>query len=178
MTDPSKTPTAPTPAPAPQKPRRALRWLLIASLGLNLLIMGAVVGAIVSGGPKRGGPPGERMISAPYVDAFDREDKRAMRQVMRAQLPPRREMIAQNMADYRAFLAELRADSFDQTAALAIMERQLARASETVKLGRALSIERLGAMSAEDRRAYADRLEERIARIGKRTKRLKDEKRP
>jgi len=151
-----------------------MRWVLFASLALNLLIVGVVAGALISGGPRTKGPPGERMTGAPYVSAFERADKRAIRAQMRKQLPPRREMIAKNKADYAAFVAVLRAGTFDQERAREIMERQMDRSLDTLRLGRALALDQIAQMTANERAAYATRLEERAAQFGKRGPRQKD----
>lgn len=152
----------PPKAPASAKPSRKMRWVLVASLGLNLLIVGAIAGAVLSGGPRRGLPPSQQSIAMPYVTAFERADKRAMRDEMRGMLPPRKEIIAQNGADYRAFLAELRKEPFDREAAQQVMERQMSRIGRSMEIGRALALDRMEQMSADERAAYADRLEERI----------------
>lgn len=151
----------------PPKPRRSTRWLLIGSLALNLLVIGAVAGAVLSGGPRRDSPPGERMISSPYVNAFERDDKRAMRDAMRKRLPRRSVMMAANSGDYATFVKLLRATPFDPVQATKVMDGQMARVAETTKLGRDLAIDRLAAMSADERAAYADRLEEQIQHMGR-----------
>lgn len=143
-----------------RKPGRKFRIVLGVSLALNLLVIGAVVGVIAKGPSSRGGPPGLREISAPYVGAFDRQAKREMRGEMRKKLPPRSDSIAANKADYAAFLDVVRAPVFDAQRALQIMESQLARAGELQKVGRDLAIDRISEMSLEQREAYAARLEE------------------
>jgi hypothetical protein len=85
-----------------------------------------------------------------------------MRRDMRARLPTRGVSIAANEADYVAFLEVVRAEEFDAARAREIMETQLGRARAFQKLGRELSIERIGKMSFEGRSAYADRLQERL----------------
>ena len=81
----------------PTKPKKRFRILLGVSLALNLLVVGAVVGALAKGSSNRGGPPGTREVSSPYVSAFDREDKRGMRKDMQARLPDRKEARARTM---------------------------------------------------------------------------------
>ena len=148
-----------------------MRWLLIASLSVNLLVIGAVAGAVFSGGPRSKGPPGERMISAPYVSAFSKTDRRALRDEMRKTLPKRRAALAANKADYSAFLEQLRAPVFDAAEARRVMEAQMRRASDVTTLGRKLAIERIAAMPDAERAAYADRLENKLERFEARFKR-------
>ncbi len=159
----------------PAKPRRRFRILLGVSLALNLLVIGAVVGAAFNGPPSRDRAPGVREISAPYVGAFDRTTKREMRGEMRKRLPARSDSIAANKADYARFLALVRAETFDAAQAGAIMEGQLARAANFQRIGRELSIEKISAMSLQERNAYADRVEGWLERKSKRPPR-KDKK--
>lgn len=163
-----------TPKDAAPKPKRRFRILLGVSLALNLLVIGAVVGAISKGPHSRGGPPGLREVSAPYVGAFERDQKREMRRDMRAQLPDRSVARTANEADYQTFLELVRADTFDAVRANEIIEKQLERAGQFQRVGRELSIKRLNEMSDADRRAYADRLEQRLEgrkKYGKRKER-------
>lgn len=143
----------------PPKPSRRFRILLGVSLALNLLVIGAVVGALIDGPRTRKGPPGLREVSAPYVGAFDRDTKRAMRGEMRKRLPDRSESVAVNKAAYASFVVLVRADSFDAVGAREIMEGQLSRIGTFQEVGRDLALEKISAMSVEERNAYADRLE-------------------
>ncbi len=166
MSDPNEKP-----ALTQNKPKRRFRILLGVSLALNLLVIGAAVGAIAKGPSSRGGPPALREVSAPYVGAFERDQKRSMRREMRAQLPERRVARAANKADYIAFLEVVRADTFDAQRASEIMETQFERAGQFQKVGRELSIKRLSEMSDSERKAYADRFEEQLENPKKREKR-------
>ncbi|WP_293450824.1 periplasmic heavy metal sensor [Planktotalea sp.] len=159
----------------PAKPKKRFRILLGVSLALNLLVVGAVVGAMVKGPSSsgRGGPPGTREVSAPYVGAFDHATKRALRDEMRARLPDRRDAQAANRADYEAFVGVLRADTFDKEAAAGIIDTQFQRSGQFQRVGRALSIEKIDQMSLSERMAYADRLQKRLDDPKKR-KRKKD----
>ena len=142
------------------KPKRLFRVLFALSVALNLLVVFAVIGVFTKGPGARGGPPGLREISAPYVGAFERADKRAMRAQMRERLPGRSAGIAANKADYSAFLAIVRAEEFDAPRAAMIMEGQMARVADLQKLGREMALARIAAMSLPERRAYADRLQD------------------
>lgn len=155
----------------PAKPKKRVRILLGVSLALNLLVIGAVVGAISKGPGRQGGGPGMREAALPYVGAFDRSDKRAMRQEMKARLPDRSEARAAHQTSYRAFLELLRAETFDVAAASSVMSAQFERAQRFQTIGRELSIQRISDMSAEKRAAYADRLEYRLDNPKKRGKR-------
>ena len=103
-----------------------------------------------------------RDAALPYVGAFERDDKRAMQQQMRARLPKRKDMRAALGKGYREFVEVVRAEPFDAAKAAKIMEEQFERAGQFQKVGREVSIERISEMSVEKRAAYADRLEYRL----------------
>jgi len=146
-------------ASAAARPKRRFRILLGASLALNLLFIGGLVGAIAKGPPSRSGAPGLREISAPYVGAFERDEKRELRRDMRKRLPDRKAAMSRNKADYDVFVALVRADPFDASKAVQVLETQMERAGAFQKLGRELSVEKINQMNVEERNAYADRLE-------------------
>lgn len=173
MSDANQTPQQPE---GGAKPSRLRRSLLIGSLALNLLVITAIATAVISGGPHRSGPPRERDLSAPYIGAFTISDKRAIRKQMRGQLQSREEMKAQIRADYEAFLAIVRTEPFDADAAVAAIERQMARSGDVQRLGRRISVERIGQMDAAGREAYAQRFEEFVRKGGRRGDTYKDGK--
>lgn len=145
--------------PGAAKPKRWWRVVFGLSLALNLLVIGAVASFVLQGPKSRGGPPGPRDVSAPYVITLERADKRALRRDMRARLPARDEARAAHAADYAAFAELLRAEEFDASAATALIDGQMQRAARAQTLGRTLMLERIADMSQSARSAYADRLE-------------------
>ena len=155
----------------PKQVKKRFGILLGVSLALNLLFVGAIVGAFAKGGGKRGGPPDLRAVSAPYVAAFDRQAKREMRNDMRAQLPTRKAVEAANKANYEAFLETVRTEPFDAARASQIMESQFERGAKFQSVGRQVAIKRISEMSPQERNVYADRLQERIENRKKRGKR-------
>ncbi len=166
MSDPNVT------APKRAKPKKRFRILLGVSLALNLLVIGAVVGAIAKGPFSGGGSsPGMRSAALPYVAAFERQDKRAMQREMRSRFPDRKAASAAHRAAYSAFMEVLRAETFDAARASEIMQEQFERAQSFQKVGRDVSIERLSQMSAAERAAYADRLQAHLDSAKKRGKR-------
>ena len=150
----------------PEKPRRRglLRIVLFVSLALNLLVAGAVVGHFLNDRPDRRVPRVDRM-GGPLTFALTHEDRRAIGHALRREYRkdrPSREEIA---ADYRDVIGALRADPFDATRVQASLDRQLNAATDRIALGQRLLMERIVEMSAEDRAAFADRLEEGVQRM-------------
>ncbi len=151
-------------------------WVKIAlalSLAVNLLIVGIVVGAVAgkdrdrSGGP-RGGPDRisvPRDIGpTPLVAALPREDRRAIAEAFRSEA----RTLLRDRADLRrrvdALLVELRKDPFDQDAVTAVIGEQRDAALARQEIGQKVLLGHIAGMTAEERRAFADRLEKSLLR--------------
>lgn len=160
------TETAPPPAP---KRRRWVLPVLFASLAINLLVLGMIGGAMLSPeGPRQRGD-GERslrgVIGEPFVRALPSGERQALvRDAMenRDRVRESRESLRQR---FDAFLAALRADPFDPAEVTRLMGEQRQAAVRRQELGEELLLRRLEAMSAEERAAYADALEEGLKRF-------------
>jgi uncharacterized membrane protein len=139
--------------------------LLFASLALNLLILGAIVGWVLSpDGPRRDDGPARSLMGAPFAEALSRPDRRALLGQMRR----RAERIEGNRDELRqrfeTLLDALAADPWDRVAVETVLEAQRVAALERQVIGEELLLDRLDAMSVDERRAYAQRLEERVRR--------------
>ena len=172
MSSDDRTEATPAPEPAP-RPGASLwtRAILIASLVLNLVLLGAIAGAGLS---HRAVP--ERRMAAEgglglLYDALPPADQRALRRSVLAELRDRGPMRGEMVADTRALLAALRSDPFDRAAAAAALDRQRSRAAGFLETGTERMLDHVAALSADARRAYADRLEDTIRR---RIERLRD----
>ena len=161
----------PTPPSIPDRPALWLRVLLFGSLALNLLVVGTVVTLFALHGEKDGdrrGPPRADRMGGPLTFALSDEDRhaigRAMREAYRAGRPDRGEVQAQ----YRAVVDALRSDPYDPAVVEQSLTRQSELAQDRQRIGNRLLLERLAAMNAEDRAAYADRIEEALDRWARR----------
>ena len=139
-----------------------LRGLLFVSLCLNLLVAGSVIGHLFADGPERKVPRVDRM-GGPMTFALTPEDRheigKSLRAEYRAGRPSRREVLA----DYQSVITALRADPFDPAAVQASFDSQLEASTERIAIGQQILMDRLTAMSPEDRHRFADRLEEGLA---------------
>ncbi|MCM2560753.1 periplasmic heavy metal sensor [Lutimaribacter sp. EGI FJ00015] len=148
----------------PPRMKAWLRGVLLASLALNLAVAGVVAGMIWRHGvPDEGrhAPRSDRVTVA-YIRALSPEDKRAIRDEMRAQLPGRDALRERMQDSFDTVLDSLRADPFDRDALARQMEAQFSIGADTRRLARALMLDRLEAMSTADRRAFADRVEQEL----------------
>lgn len=144
--------------------RPGLRYLLIGSLAVNFIVAGLVLGAAV--GNKRTGdrPPREGDILGAYTQALTSQERREIGKNIRdhhrelGEKPMRpREVLTQ-------MLAALQAEPFDPAAVQALIDQQSDIAFERRKIAQSLWLEHVSAMSAEERAAYALRIQEVLSK--------------
>lgn len=153
-------------AEAAGKPRgnRRLKIALALSLAFNLCIIGVICGVMLRDGPPRGG---RDFGLGPLSEALSHEDRRALRKAFVARHPDIRDAKRQMRAEFDAVVAALRADPFDPAALDGALAAIAARNQSLLDTGRELVAERLKAMTAEERAAFADRLEKRVGQKSK-----------
>jgi len=149
---------------------RAPRWMrvtLFASLALNLLIVGAVVGVLLGGGP-RSSPKGDvRMRDlglGPYMRALERDDIAALRRGAEQQREQFRKSRTEMRAAFQETLAILRAEELDAPRLAELIQNQSGVAERGRALGMKLLLARIQQMSVVERRGLAQRLEESLKR--------------
>jgi uncharacterized membrane protein len=142
--------------------RRGLRWLLIASLGLNLLVVGVVVGHVVSGPP--GGRPSVEIALGPFARALSPDDRRAILRGLMDRADTGEMRRADRAADLGRLAAALRAEPFDRDAVAALMAEQRDKVRGLETAVEEAVLDRLATMTAEERAGFADRLESEIGR--------------
>ena len=156
--------TTPTPAPpeGPERRRsrgRGLRVALFVSLALNIAVAGMVAGALFRHRGDFDRAPPQDISYRPFTDAFTDADRAALRQSFASRLDQVRAWRAERAAQNDALLEMLRADPFDRSALGARFAEERDRASERAAFGQTLILDRIAAMTASERRAFADRLE-------------------
>lgn len=148
--------TAPV-APAP----KTLRWVLVASLALNLAVGGMLLGSFLSGGP------GARDMArdmgfGPYDAALRPEDRDTLRATLRTKSRDLRANRAMTGADVQAIVTTLRATPFDPAALGKAMRAQQDHLAARMQFGTDAMRDFLISLSPAERLAFADRLEERL----------------
>ncbi|MEL6913455.1 MAG: periplasmic heavy metal sensor [Pseudomonadota bacterium] len=154
--------------PPPKGTGRGTRVALYLSLAFNLLVIGLVLGALVTQGqraedrrPPAAGEFGFGAVIAALAPVERRALGREMRRALRAEGRTRGALRAQ----LDGVVAALRADSFAPEAVSALLDVQLSEAEFRLALARDLFVARLAAMDAAERAAFADRLEAELARM-------------
>lgn len=143
-----------------------LRLVLFASLALNLLVVGVIVGVIASGGPPARGGLDRGDLVTPYTRAMTEAQRTELRRALRRGFL--RERLRHGglpqAEDYRAAQEILMRDPFDRAALAQVLDRQADGARQRLALGQVVLLDFLDQMTPADRRAYADRLAQEIDR--------------
>ena len=161
MTFPTDPDTSPTPPHAPI--RGWIKGLLFASLAVNLVVAGLVIGAVLRHGDMMGHRTDRAaQFGGPYTSALSREDRRAIWQQMRAMPDEGRPDRAGIRAEFAAVVAALRAEPYDPGLVRDIVGRQFAAGMARQQAAQALLLERIEAMTPAERAAFADRLSTRL----------------
>ncbi|MCA0939518.1 periplasmic heavy metal sensor [Yangia mangrovi] len=167
----AETPGRPSGAPKPSRSPGWMRWLLLASLALNLAVVGVVAGGLLRHGrPEHGGPPRGREFITPYTEAFSKDQRRELGRQLFSSFERKQgdRPRPAPFGDYRNALSLLRAEPFDSAAFSEALSAQDARAAERQKMGQQVLVEYVTALSPEARAAYADRLEAELDELAKR----------
>ena len=153
------------PIPTPAEPRNWSKIVLVGSLALNLLIIGAVAGSFLGGPPDRDRNPVLRELGfAPFIHAMSRPDQKALLDQVKGKVGSFRDNRAAIKADFQAVLQVLRAETFDPAALEAAVSRQRSRIGKRQADVQELLLRQIAEMTAQDRAAYAERLEEALRR--------------
>lgn len=153
----------PTDAPHKGGRTRAGRIVLVLSLGLNLLVAGAVIGALLSGGP-RARP--DRDVRALGLGPFERALTRADLRAIRGHLRDDRDTLRAGARDLRGSVGEaaaaLRADPFEPERLRAALERNRQAVAGLQAQAHGALAAHVAGLDRAGRLAFADRLEEAL----------------
>ncbi len=157
MTETSKTPKGGM--------RPWLRLLLVASLALNLLVVGLVGGALIMRGKWQEHHMARlEMLGGPMTWALSHKDRRAIGDKLRESFGNRQAMHEEMRAGMESLIADLKAVPFDPDAVAQYMAEHRAQLNARLELGQALLLERLTEMDDDERAAYAQRLQDAMQR--------------
>lgn len=149
------------------KRSKVIRWVLAGSLGLNLLFVGAFVGAAYRGGTGHGAPGTQsdtaRGYAAPYVRALPHESRKALFKALRQEqksgpLMPREA----RRALHQRMVSVLRATPFDPAAAEQVLTAQRDAELSVQSVAQTIWLKAVTDMDAQARAEYADALEKAL----------------
>lgn len=145
----------------PGKTGKRIRILLFTSLALNLLIIGAMAGAVLSGGKWwHNCPPRLETAGGPLTRALSKEDRRAIGHKMREAYRNKDIPHTRHGEEFAGLIEDLKATPFDPQAVEARLATIRGLFRQRLTLGQSLLIERLAGMSDAERADYAERLQQ------------------
>lgn len=144
----------------PQKTggRRWIKGVLVASLALNLLFVGAVGSAFLKHGKGHKHHGGYSKMSGPLTHALSPEDKKKVRKRLHEAYEKNGAGFRQYKEEKTKLIAVLKAEPFDVEAARTHLDQMHNVVSSRLLQGREVLLERLVEMSPEERAAFAERL--------------------
>lgn len=148
-----------------------MRLTLFVSVALNVLVIGAAVGFVLTDGPDRRPDRGRTDFGSFYMRSLSDADRRALRRDFESGLQRQGRDRGAFIMDLRATLDTLRASPFDQDAFVSAMAEQSGARVQREEMGRQILANRIAAMTDAERAAYADQLEERLSDLAKRVRR-------
>ncbi|MGB3177533.1 MAG: periplasmic heavy metal sensor [Albidovulum sp.] len=154
-------------ADKPDRKRGAARWktvVLILSLALNIFILGSMAGRMIAGHGSHGGWRAPEVGFGPFTEVLSHKDRRALREAFYQSAPDFRNRRKEAEADFHALASALRADTLDPSAVEQVLAAQTIRTTARLDLGRTLLTKQLLAMSLEERKALAERIETALRR--------------
>lgn len=141
---------------------RKLRVLLIASLAVNLVVVGLVVGAVFGDKKYGGKPPRDGDLVGAFTQQLSDKHRRDLGKAIRSEHQSRGydgRVFRNSLQDV---LTSLRAVPYDPTATQKAIEVQADKAFERRMTVQTLWLQEITKMTDDERQAYADRIEEAL----------------
>jgi uncharacterized membrane protein len=139
------------------------RWvkvLLAVSLGLNMLVLGAVGAMVYTHRSDAQQPRDLREASyGPYSRALSPQDRKIIGEALRREAGSLRENLPKIKETFQALILALQAEDYDRDAVHGLIAEQQALGLKRQQVGQRLLLERLDSMTVEERRAFAKRLQ-------------------
>ena len=144
------------------KSRNLWKILFGISLGLNLLIVGAIGGAMIR--MSKGPAANHRGSGLLYMRALNFEDKKLLRQEIFKNKDNHKREMANEHTVYTSAITILKRHPFDQNAFETLLDEQKKYANSRQRLARIALVKHIGNMTKQERMIYAKRLENLINR--------------
>ena len=142
------------------KPRNLWKILFGISLALNLLIVGALGGAMLRVG--KGPVVKHRASGNLYMRALNFEDKKALRKELFKNKDSRKVIKAKEHSSYSSAVKILRKYPFDRKAFEDLLDQQTKYSKSRPSSARAVLITQIENMTKEERLIYSERLQDLI----------------
>ena len=142
------------------KSRNIWKFLFGISLALNLLIVGAIGGAIFRVGK---GPMAKHHASGfLYMRALNFEDKKSLRKELYKNKNTRKIGRAKEHSSYSSAVKILKKDPFDRKAFEELLDQQTKFSKSSQRSARLALVAQIAKMTKEERSIYSERLEDLV----------------
>ena len=142
------------------KPRNPWKILFGISLAINLLIVGAIGGAILRVGK---GPMAKHHASGfLYMRALNFEDKKSLRKELYKNKNTRKIGRAKEHSSYSSAVKILKKDPFDRKAFEELLDQQTKYSKSSQRSARLALVAQIAKMTKEERSIYSERLEDLV----------------
>ncbi|WP_434288062.1 periplasmic heavy metal sensor [Celeribacter sp. SCSIO 80788] len=158
----------PTPVETGVETGKGVHWsriALVVSLALNIAILGIVGGAVLRW---NAGMDRERSLQArdfgfgPFVGALETEDRRALGREFARSAGDAKAARQKAGAMFEAMIVALKADDFDAAGFETLLSEQQQEFARGQQIGSRLVAAHIAEMSVDERKAYAERLEDML----------------
>ena len=157
-------------------PQRIWRIVLVVSLAVNLLLIGLIGGTYVRGG---GAPPrGFELQLGPLSEALSRDDRRRIGDQIRKDIGASGLSRRERREAFEALVDAVEAQPFDPERLTTLIAAQQGRTDNVRAAALGAFVNYLTDLSAQERKALAESLRERVQRIGEGGKRQPPPPRP
>ena len=142
------------------KPRNPWKILFGISLAINLLIVGAIGGAILRVGK---GPMAKHHASGfLYMRALNFEDKKSLRKELYKNKNTQKIGRAKEHSSYSSAVKILKKDPFDRKAFEELLDQQTKFSKSSQRSARLALVAQIAKMTKEERSIYSERLEDLV----------------
>ena len=142
------------------KPRNPWKILFGISLAINLLIVGAIGGAILRVG--KGPMAKHRASGLLYMRALNFEDKKSFRKELFRNKDSRKIGRAKEYSSYSSAVKILKKDPFDRKAFEELLDQQTKFSKSSQRSARLALVAQIAKMTKEERSIYSERLEDLV----------------
>ena len=146
--------------PTDLKQRNLWKILFGISLAINLLIIGALGGALSRAG--KGPMIQHRASGSLYMRALNFEDKKVLRKKLLRNKDSRKIIRAKEHSSYSSAVKILKKDPFDRKAFEDLLDEQTRYSKSKLSSARAALVAQIANMTKEERLVYSQRLEDLV----------------
>ncbi|OCX64555.1 hypothetical protein BFP70_11000 [Thioclava sp. SK-1] len=137
---------------------RGVRWALIASVTVNILVLGVIVGGILGHGAGGKARPMPEMSFGPFDRGLRPEDKAAIRKAAMEKGVDLRGIDDESRQNFDTILTAIAAEPFDMVTLQDALRQHRAEISRRIELGENLMVDHLKTLSPQQRQNFVNQV--------------------